>query len=243
MRLVERLHANFVRDAVRTHVVVDGQAVGDFDEVGGQVRPAAAHAPLTSVAWQAFWEVLRRMGWTAGIRALYMCTGDALANSYEQGRTAVARGRENLLFVQAREEQRTEICTKQMTVTLRKAFDLALIEPFERLERWHLVKTYEAVANSSADEWRCESLAPGSESPALSGRAEMVHSPGTDSSGSTGSTPDRPGRRIRMTVLEDEIEDLDPLCIPDYAALRGKLVRRRRKPSRLYEALAALLYV
>lgn len=76
-----------------------------------------------------------------------MCTANALANSYENGREVILSDRRpddtsidetNYLFAQCCGQQFTRLNTKTAEVVLEKEFQLIRTEPFEIVEKWRV---------------------------------------------------------------------------------------------------------
>lgn len=139
-RPFDQLEREFIRDAPRTRIFIDGVQVTDFK--------------------RGFWRILKCFGWDLGARVLFMSTGDALAKSYERGKKAIEAqfmgANDDVLFIQDRSHQETHIDTKSCTVVLEKAFLLARLEPYCVHERWRLLKTYRVRDNVSVDAWTRE---------------------------------------------------------------------------------------
>eukprot|EP00041_Stephanoeca_diplocostata_P040063 m.1638561 g.1638561 ORF g.1638561 m.1638561 type:complete len:642 (+) comp28725_c0_seq1:361-2286(+) len=144
-RPFDQLEREFVRDAPRTRVYIDGVEVTNFK--------------------RGFWRILKCFGWSHGARVLYMSTGDALAKSYTRGKKAIEaqfcnspqdQQNSEFLFVQGRKHQENRIDTKNGLVVLEKSFLLVRLEPYSVQEQWRLVKTFKVKANTSVDEWTRE---------------------------------------------------------------------------------------
>lgn len=145
-RPFDQLEREFVRDAPRTRVYIDGVQVTNFK--------------------RGFWRILKCFGWSHGARVLYMSTGDALAKSYTRGKKAVEaqfccgaldkQSNSEYLFVQGRTHQDNRIDTKTGQVVLEKTFLLVRLEPYSVQEQWRLVKTFKVKTNTSVDEWTRE---------------------------------------------------------------------------------------
>ena len=82
-----------------------------------------------------------------------MCTGEALAPSYNRCAATVVEDVENTLLIQSRDHLLSIVNSAERTVTITKTFHLIQLEPHMVQSKWTLVKTYNPNTNLSVDKW------------------------------------------------------------------------------------------
>ena len=81
-----------------------------------------------------------------------MCTGEALAPSYDRAQANVVEDIENTLLVQSRDHLFSIVNSENRTVQIQKAFHLIQLEPHMIQSKWQLVKTYNPQTNLSVSD-------------------------------------------------------------------------------------------